>query len=406
MLSKAPHTLLVASVMSFGPVAALGLARFSYALLLPAMKAQEHWSYSTSGMLNVVNALGYLLGAATTASIAQHLGTKKLFYAALVGISIAVAAVGLSSSLVLILPLRLLSGIFGAYIFVSGGSLVARYSRDASFRVATASLGIFYGGAGLGTAISGAGIPALLSIVGPSHWKLGWLALGAACGGCLALTLVVAPYLVEPPHKDRSDGAKSSLGALRPAFWAYGLFGAGYISYMTFIIAYYRNLGRSTTFVAIFYVVLGLSSTVSAFVWNRPLGRLKRGNGMAITLAAVTIGSALPLFGAGTVLAFSSAVLFGLGLMAPTTAFTRVAQRNLAPHQLTAALGAATVFMAIGQSTGPLLSGVLSDAPSGLALGMGVAAGLVGVATLVSLLQKDQRSQSPLVAFNTPELTS
>src|ERR1700750_3333276 len=41
----------------------LGLARFSYALLLPPMRAELHWSYFVAGAMNTANAAGYLAGA-------------------------------------------------------------------------------------------------------------------------------------------------------------------------------------------------------------------------------------------------------------------------------------------------------------------------------------------------------
>ena len=57
------HTLVLAAGLSFGSAIALGLTRFSYALLLPAMKADLGWSFAQAGAMNTANALGYLLGA-------------------------------------------------------------------------------------------------------------------------------------------------------------------------------------------------------------------------------------------------------------------------------------------------------------------------------------------------------
>ena len=57
------HTLVLAAGLSFGSAIALGLTRFSYALLLPAMKADLGWNFAQAGAMNTANALGYLLGA-------------------------------------------------------------------------------------------------------------------------------------------------------------------------------------------------------------------------------------------------------------------------------------------------------------------------------------------------------
>lgn len=44
--------------LSLGSAIALGLARFSYALLLPAMKADLAWSFAQAGAMNTANAAG------------------------------------------------------------------------------------------------------------------------------------------------------------------------------------------------------------------------------------------------------------------------------------------------------------------------------------------------------------
>lgn len=49
--------------LSLGSAIALGLARFSYALLLPPMKADLGWTFAQAGALNTANAAGYLIGA-------------------------------------------------------------------------------------------------------------------------------------------------------------------------------------------------------------------------------------------------------------------------------------------------------------------------------------------------------
>ena len=53
----------IALALALGATISLGLARFSYALLLPPMRAELGWSYFTAGAMNTVNAAGYLVGA-------------------------------------------------------------------------------------------------------------------------------------------------------------------------------------------------------------------------------------------------------------------------------------------------------------------------------------------------------
>ena len=69
-------TLLVAAALALGAAVSLGLARFSYALLLPPMRADLGWSYLTAGAMNTVNAAGYLVGALLRAALAARASTR------------------------------------------------------------------------------------------------------------------------------------------------------------------------------------------------------------------------------------------------------------------------------------------------------------------------------------------
>ena len=50
----------LALALSLGAAVSLGITRFAYGLLLPAMRADLGWSYTLAGAMNTVNALGYL----------------------------------------------------------------------------------------------------------------------------------------------------------------------------------------------------------------------------------------------------------------------------------------------------------------------------------------------------------
>ena len=66
-------TLAVAAALALGSAISLGLARFSYALLLPPMRADLGWSYLTAGAMNTVNAAGYLARRARRAGVIASL---------------------------------------------------------------------------------------------------------------------------------------------------------------------------------------------------------------------------------------------------------------------------------------------------------------------------------------------
>ena len=63
-MSEFRRDLLVVAGLAAAPTIALGFTRFAYALLLPAMRADLGWSFATAGLMNTVNAGGYLAGGA------------------------------------------------------------------------------------------------------------------------------------------------------------------------------------------------------------------------------------------------------------------------------------------------------------------------------------------------------
>ena len=61
--------LLLAVALSAAAAVSLGVTRFAYGLLLPAMRDDLSWSYTLSGAMNTSNALGYFIGALATSRV-------------------------------------------------------------------------------------------------------------------------------------------------------------------------------------------------------------------------------------------------------------------------------------------------------------------------------------------------
>ena len=59
------HPVWLAMGLSFGTIIGTSLVRFSYALFVPAMRADLGWSYLVLGTMNTAHAAGYLIGALT-----------------------------------------------------------------------------------------------------------------------------------------------------------------------------------------------------------------------------------------------------------------------------------------------------------------------------------------------------
>src|SRR5262249_29097896 len=141
----------------------------------------------------------------------------------------------------------------GAATFVAGGGLAAAAGAGSGPRRIALTLGLYFCGPGAGIALSAPLLPALLPDGAGRGWPRGWLALGGL--GLLASLLALAALrrAVEPERRRAAAGGGWSARLLLPTFVAYGLFGVGYIAYMTFIIAYLRAHGFAPAATVLFW---------------------------------------------------------------------------------------------------------------------------------------------------------
>lgn len=367
--------------LALGPAVTLGLARFSYALVLPAMRADLHWTYTQAGAVNTVNALGYLLGAIAAAPVVSWLGARRSFVAALAVTGLALLATGVTGAYPALLGFRLLAGAISAVAFVAGAALAATLAGRAVRHAALLVTVYIVVGGGIGIVVSGA-------LIGPLGlpWRADWWVLGALT---LACTVIAgrAAYRSDEPARRQAGTERASLRPILPSIVAYGLGGLGYVAYITFIVAYLKVNGATADRITVFWIVLGAAAIAAAFGWGRLLHHLPPGAGTALVLLVLAAGAALPLLGTGVAVSLLSASLFGGSSMTVASSVTATARRVLPPHAWTVAIGVLTVVFSAGQCIGPVASGWLSDL-GGVRLGLGASAAVLVLGAAVVLAQR------------------
>ena len=238
-----PQLLAIAAALSLGAAVSLGITRFAYGLLLPAMRADLGWSYTLAGAMNTANAAGYLLGALATPWLLKRYTPVALLVAGSLLASVFMAGSGFFTDATALLVQRLLAGVASALVFIAGGLLAARLGALAPKQMGLV-LGLYYGGAGLGITLSALLVPsALQAATGVPHgWAWAWRALALAC---LLATAVLAwvgqrlKVLLAPAASAPLEGFERPFKWLdfAPVLVGYLLFGMGYIGYMTFVVA-------------------------------------------------------------------------------------------------------------------------------------------------------------------------
>ncbi len=372
-------------MLSLAPIIGLGIGRFAYGLVLPDMRDSLHWSYSAAGFMNTINAVGYLAGALLASRMIRRFGLAgSVRWGTLAAIASLVLCASSGNFIVLSFA-RLLAGVGAAAGFVGGAALAATIAQTRPER-ANFLLSLFYAGPGLGILSSGLVAPFVLQHFGPGSWWIVWWAM------TLLSVVMIIPLLLAPlENKAMIDHKAPGQFSIRPALIyliAYFLFGAGYIAYMTFMIAYVRDAGGGAVAQSAFWCLIGISAFVTPWVWRRVLALDRGGLATTIILGVNAIGASLPIFGHSPLLLAISALVFGVAFFAvvgSTTAFVRF---NYPPASWPTAIAALTISFGIGQTLGPIVVGAITDAVGSLSFALNISAAMLAAGAILSAFQK------------------
>jgi predicted MFS family arabinose efflux permease len=372
-------------ILSLTPTVGIGIGRFAYALVLPDMRDALGWSYSAAGFMNTINAAGYLVGALMASRLVKQFGLSAVVRWGTLACVVSVALCALSGNFVILSLARLLAGLGAAAGFVAGGALGATIAQSRPAR-ADFLLSLFYAGPGLGIVASGLIAPFVLQAFGPGSWWIVWWAMTLLS---VALMIPLLLTLVDTrAHIADAGPAKFAIWPVAIYLAGYFLFGAGYIAYMTFMIAYIRDAGGGAAAQSAFWCLIGLSAFVTPWVWRDVLALNRGGISTAIILGVNATGAALPLFGHSTALLALSALVFGVAffaVVATTTAFVRF---NYPPAEWPKGIAAMTVAFGVGQTLGPIVVGAITDALGSLSYALNVSAAMLALGAIAAAFQR------------------
>jgi predicted MFS family arabinose efflux permease len=381
--SPPAHPARLILILSLAPIIGLGIGRFAYSLVLPDMRDSLGWSYSAAGFMNTINAAGYLGGALIAAKLIKRIGLSATVRWGTFACVVALALCALSGNFIILSFARLLGGVAAAIAFVSGAGLAATIAQTRPER-ANFLLSLFYAGPGLGIVSSGLIAPFVLQAFGPGSWWIVWWAM------TLLTAILILPLLLTPMDTRAGIADTTPIKfAIRPVviyLTGYFLFGAGYIAYMTFMIAYVRDAGGASAQSA-FWCLLGLSAFVTPWLWRRVLAQDRGGVSTAIILGVNAIGAALPLLGDSPALLATSALVFGVSffaLVGSTTAFVRF---NYPPAAWPTGIAAMTIAFGIGQTLGPFATGAIIDFMGSLSYALNAGAAMLALGAILAAFQ-------------------
>jgi predicted MFS family arabinose efflux permease len=204
-----------------------------------------------------------------------------------------------------------------------------------------------------------------------------------------------------PNEKQASLPTTTSNAPARPSWrvWTagllgYGLFGVGYIGYMTFVVAVLREQGASSANITFFYAALGLAVVASSRIWAGLLNHFKGGQALAILNALLSVATLIPALTSAWPAMLLSGVLFGAVFLSVVASTTAMVKHNLPAAQWASGISAFTVVFAVGQIVGPTVVGWIADGPGGLQRGLVFSAAALLLGALVAWQQRPLQLQT------------
>ena len=360
--------------------AAMGIGRFAYTPILPAMQRAGHLDNAQAGLLAAANSVGYLVGAVLVSGLVRPSQRVAVLRASVAGVAVATVLMATTTSLPAWGAIRFLAGLAGAGVFVLAAGVVL---DDLRRRGQGSRSGWLFSGVGLGIATSGIVVYAAEGELG---WRGDWVVLSLAAAAALYPAWRWLPSPPPSPVAARRaipSGTGVPSRVLGVLFVAYFLEGVGYIVSGTFLSAIAERSSGSEGRGAIVWIVVGLAAIPATVLWAAAAGRVGYAPALGAAFLLQAVGIVLPAAG-GDASAVAAAALFG-GTFMGITALTLTLAGRLAPHGAAGIVGALTAVFGAGQVIGPVLAGLIADRADGFTPALVAAAAVVLVGGLAVL---------------------
>lgn len=345
-----------------GACVAQSFGRFTYGVILPAVRDDLLGSNRTAGLLGTVNVAAYLAGALVVATVSSRLSmvqlvrigmclsTGGLLVASFAG-SVGVLGVGLAAM-----------GLGGAAIWIPSPRLAAALLTPRRRGLGAGLVGM---GIGIGIVFAGQLSDALRQRQGDEAWRDVYRIEAAIAVAVLVATVVLFRHQALP---SRAPGGRGGgLGALRrihgwlPLTLAYAAFGFMYLLVLAFLVARLEDdAGFTPDRASTMFTALGVSTIFGGVL----LGPLSDGVGRRVVLVTGFVGfglSTLAILTGAQPWVVLGAVGVGLAFGGLPTVIAAYVIDATDAATYGPAYSAATLAFGLAQVAAPQVGGLLAD---------------------------------------------
>ena len=367
----------------------VALARLSFGLILPPMRAALGLSYEQAGHLGTATALGYVSLVMVAGALASRRGGRASILLGLVFVIAGFSGLSLASAYWQLLVLMTLLGFGTAFAYTPLISLIATWFPQRRGVV----IGLLNSGVGLGMMCAGWIVP-YLSSAHDDGWRLVWM-LFAATG---LVTLVAALLFLHNPPRPVSDAQIPDAAAddrqeIRRSVFrnpyvltvglVYGIVGMTYIVQAIFMFSYALAAGVDPSVAGRLASFMGLLGIICGPIWGSVSDRLGRGHSLMLAMSLACVSTAIPVLWP-TLLGFGGHyVILGVAVTGMFTCALAASTESVSVHAAPLAVSYVTLFFATGQLLGPTAAGWLISWEDGFRLTFGVSAAITFVGALL-----------------------
>jgi predicted MFS family arabinose efflux permease len=267
----------------------IGLARFAYTPLIPALVEAGWFTPPAAAYLGAANLAGYLAGALLAHRLSRGRSPAAILRAAMVATTVTLLACAWPAGFTWFFVWRFLAGFTGAVLMVLAAPLIlAGTPLGQRGRIS----GIIFTGVGLGIAASGTLVPALAGAGVAAVW------IGLAASAALLTALAWRHWPMRPPPPPGPAPAAPAVRAGWPIallLLAYGLDAVGFVPHTVFFVDYIaRELGRGLAAGGATWVAFGLGAAGGPFLVGLAADRLGFANSLVLGLGLKALAVGLP----------------------------------------------------------------------------------------------------------------
>lgn len=346
-----------------------GFARFAYGLFAPQFGATFHISSTISGIIGSGSYIGYCVAIILSLILTERIGARRVGIAAGVVATAGTAMVALAPSAYVLAAGVLVAGSSTGIASPPMAAAVSRWVREG---VRDRAQSVVNAGTGIGVLVSG---PIALVLI--DQWRYAWGVFSVLAAAVTLWIRLTVPYT-------RSEGGGRNgvrgfvPGTMRLLVGAF-LMGMSSAAMWTFgrdLITHEGGLGPAVS--VSMWTVLGATGFIGALSGDL-IARSGLARAWTMVMVAIGVATALLALAPGAApVAFLAAGIFGaayVGLCGLVLLWSTV----LYPERASFGVGISFMMIAVGQTVGAPLAGVLTDVAGGAAAFYACAAvGLAG----------------------------